>query len=141
MLGRYDYIVVSVPWWVRGCVAGVVKVDRCSVARRQFCVRYTRMSDIPPGGARPFIPATKSLKRLAEAVDDCRGCPLYKRATQGVFGEGRASSRILIVGEQPGDQEDLAGKPFVGPAGAVLDRALAAAGIPRADVFLTNAVK
>lgn len=91
--------------------------------------------------ARPFIPATRSLKRLAEAVDDCRGCPLYKRATQGVFGEGRLASRILLVGEQPGDQEDLAGKPFVGPAGGLLDRALAEAGIARGDVFVTNAVK
>jgi DNA polymerase len=99
------------------------------------------VADIPPGGARPFIPPTRSLKRLAEAVDDCRGCPLYRRATQGVFGEGRVSSRIVIVGEQPGDQEDLAGKPFVGPAGAVLDRALVEAGIPRGDVFVTNAVK
>jgi DNA polymerase len=99
------------------------------------------MPDIPPGGARPFIPATRSLKRLAKAVDECRGCPLYKRATQGVFGEGRAASRVLIVGEQPGDQEDLAGKPFVGPAGGVLDRALEDAGINRADVFVTNAVK
>jgi len=99
------------------------------------------MSDIPPGGARPFIPATRSLTRLAEAVDACRGCPLYKRATQGVFGTGRAGSRMLIVGEQPGDQEDLAGKPFVGPAGALLDRALADAGIRRGEVFLTNAVK
>ena len=99
------------------------------------------MAEIPPGGARPFIPATRSLKRLAEAVDDCRGCPLYRNATQGVFGEGRAASRLIIVGEQPGDQEDLAGKPFVGPAGGVLDRALAEARIARADVFVTNAVK
>ena len=94
-----------------------------------------------PMDARPFIPATRSLKRLEEAVDDCRGCPLYKNATQGVFGEGSARSRVLIVGEQPGDQEDLAGKPFVGPAGGVLDRALEAAGIARREVFVTNAVK
>jgi uracil-DNA glycosylase len=94
-----------------------------------------------PMDARPLIPATKSLKKLEEAVDDCRGCPLYKNATQGVFGEGSSRSRVLIVGEQPGDQEDLAGKPFVGPAGGVLDRALEAAGIPRGDVFVTNAVK
>ena len=91
--------------------------------------------------ARPFIPETKSLKRLAEAVEDCRGCPLYKNATHGVFGEGRAGSRVLIVGEQPGDQEDKAGRPFVGPAGSVLDRALDEAGIARGDVFVTNAVK
>ena len=96
---------------------------------------------MPPFDATPFIPDTRSLKRLAEAVEDCRGCPLYKKATHGVFGEGRATSRLLIVGEQPGDQEDRAGKPFVGPAGGVLDRALADAGIARAEVFVTNAVK
>ncbi len=95
----------------------------------------------PPFDARPFIPPTRSLKRLAEAVEECRGCPLYKRATHGVFGEGRAASRVLLVGEQPGDQEDQAGKPFVGPAGGVLDRALADARIDRGDVFVTNAVK
>ena len=94
-----------------------------------------------PMTARPFIPKTKSLKRLSEAVEDCRGCPLYKNATHGVFGEGGKTSRVLIVGEQPGDQEDRAGKPFVGPAGGVLDRALEDAGIARGDVFVTNAVK
>ena len=99
------------------------------------------MADDTPMDARPFIPETRSLRRLSEAVEDCRGCPLYRKATHGVFGEGRAASRVLIVGEQPGDQEDLAGKPFVGPAGGVLDRALEEAGISRADVFVTNAVK
>ena len=91
--------------------------------------------------ATPFIPETKSLKRLADAVEECHGCPLYKNATHGVFGEGRVTSRVLIVGEQPGDQEDRAGKPFAGPAGGVLDRALEEAGIARGDVFVTNAVK
>ena len=95
---------------------------------------------MPPFDATPFIPDTRSLRRLAEAVEDCRGCPLYKHATHGVFGEGKATSRMLIVGEQPGDQEDLAGKPFVGPAGGVLDRALAEAGIARDRVYVTNAV-
>jgi uracil-DNA glycosylase len=98
------------------------------------------MADTPMD-ARPFIPPTKSLKRLAEAVEDCRGCPLFRNATHGVFGEGGKTSRVLIVGEQPGDQEDRAGKPFVGPAGAVLDRALEEAGIARGEVFVTNAVK
>lgn len=97
--------------------------------------------DGTPLNAEPFIPATRSLKTLADAVEDCRGCPLYKNATHGVFGEGKASSRVLIVGEQPGDQEDRAGKPFVGPAGGVLDRALEEAGIARGEVFVTNAVK
>jgi DNA polymerase len=98
------------------------------------------MADTPMD-ARPFIPETTSLKKLAQAVENCRGCPLYKNATHGVFGEGGKASRVLIVGEQPGDQEDRAGKPFVGPAGGVLDRALDEAGIVRGQVFVTNAVK
>ena len=72
---------------------------------------------------------------------DCTRCPLYLEATQTVFGEGRAGAPLLLVGEQPGDQEDLAGRPFVGPAGKVLDRALQAAGINRADTYVTNVVK
>jgi uracil-DNA glycosylase family protein len=74
-------------------------------------------------------------------VDGCRGCGLYRNATQGVFGEGPRDARILLIGEQPGDQEDRAGRPFVGPAGHLLDRALQAAGIAREEVYLTNAVK
>ena len=81
------------------------------------------------------------LAELAKAEHDCTRCPLYKDATQAVPGEGRKSAHVMLVGEQPGDKEDLAGKPFVGPAGRVLDRALADAGIPRSDVFVTNAVK
>ena len=72
---------------------------------------------------------------------DCTRCPLYRDATQTVFGEGALSSRLMLVGEQPGDKEDLAGKPFVGPAGALLDRALEEAGVPRAQAYVTNAVK
>jgi DNA polymerase len=86
-------------------------------------------------------PTITSLRRLAEAENACTRCPLYKGATQAVPGEGRRHARLMLVGEQPGDKEDLAGKPFVGPAGRVLDRALADAGIPRADAFVTNAVK
>lgn len=71
----------------------------------------------------------------------CRACPLWRNATQTVFGEGRAAARIMLVGEQPGDAEDIQGRPFVGPAGAVLDRALAQAGLERADLYVTNAVK
>ena len=74
-------------------------------------------------------------------VDGCRACDLWARATQGVFGEGSPSARLMLVGEQPGDREDLAGRPFVGPAGRVLDEALASAGIDRVDTFVTNVVK
>ena len=81
------------------------------------------------------------LATLAEAAAHCRGCELHARATQTVFGVGSRSARLVLVGEQPGDQEDLAGRPFIGPAGAVLDEALAAAGIARDDIYLTNAVK
>jgi DNA polymerase len=83
----------------------------------------------------------RSLSALARAEDECTRCPLYKNATQAVPGEGRPGAGLMLVGEQPGDKEDLAGKPFVGPAGAVLDRALGDAGISRRDVFVTNAVK
>lgn len=82
-----------------------------------------------------------SLTEIARGVQACRRCPLYRDATQGVCGEGPKSARLMIVGEQPGDQEDLAGRPFVGPAGQVLDAALAEAGIDRSDVYVTNAVK
>jgi uracil-DNA glycosylase len=82
-----------------------------------------------------------SLRELAQAENECRRCPLYKNATQAVPGEGRKHSHLMMVGEQPGDKEDLAGKPFVGPAGRILDQALAEASIPREEVFVTNAVK
>jgi uracil-DNA glycosylase family protein len=89
----------------------------------------------------PDAPAISSLRELAKAENECTRCPLYKHATQAVPGEGRKGAHLMLVGEQPGDKEDLAGKPFVGPAGRVLDQALEAAGIPRAEVFVTNAVK
>ena len=91
--------------------------------------------------ALPFIPDTHSLATLRKAAQDCQGCPLYKRATQTVFGEGAAHAAILLVGEQPGDQEDIAGKPFVGPAGKLLDKCLAEAGIDRKQTYITNMVK
>lgn len=81
------------------------------------------------------------LQALAVAIDACRRCPLWRNATQGVPGEGRRASRLMMVGEQPGDKEDRAGHPFVGPAGQMLDRAIADAGLDRRDVFVTNAVK
>ena len=87
------------------------------------------------------VPAIKSLAELAKAENACTRCPLYKDAIQAVPGEGRRHAHLMLVGEQPGDKEDLAGKPFVGPAGQVLDRALAEAETPRTEVFVTNAVK
>ncbi len=85
--------------------------------------------------------AIKSLRALAAAEAECRRCPLYRNATQAVPGEGPKAADFMLVGEQPGDKEDLAGKPFVGPAGRILDAALKDAGIARADTFVTNAVK
>jgi uracil-DNA glycosylase family protein len=91
--------------------------------------------------ADPFLPASRDLKSLAGAVGGCRGCDLWEHATQAVFGAGRPSADVMLVGEQPGDQEDLQGAPFVGPAGNLLDEALAAAGIDRSRAYVTNAVK
>jgi len=91
--------------------------------------------------ARSFLPAQLSMAQLRESAAGCTGCDLYKHATQTVFGEGAARASIMFVGEQPGDQEDLAGRPFVGPAGKILDKALAEAGIVRRDLYVTNAVK
>jgi uracil-DNA glycosylase family protein len=82
-----------------------------------------------------------SLDHLARAAKDCKACDLWKRGTQTVFGEGGRNAKVMLVGEQPGNQEDLEGKPFVGPAGKLLDTALAEAGIDRAKVYVTNAVK
>jgi uracil-DNA glycosylase len=92
-------------------------------------------------GAEPFLPGRLTPPALRAAVQDCRGCPLYLGATQAVFGEGPADASIVLVGEQPGDREDVEGHPFVGPAGKLLDRALAAANLTRGAVYLTNAVK
>jgi uracil-DNA glycosylase family protein len=91
--------------------------------------------------AAPFVPADPSLDDLAAAAEGCRGCPLWEPATQVVFGAGPADARLVIVGEQPGDQEDKAGEPFVGPAGRLLDDALEEAGIDRSLAYVTNAVK
>jgi DNA polymerase len=87
------------------------------------------------------MPDTLTMSALRRAVQDCEGCPLHANATQAVFGEGRLDSRVMLVGEQPGDQEDLAGAPFVGPAGKLLDRALEEAGVDRRQTYVTNAVK
>ena len=92
-------------------------------------------------GAPAFIPPEPALSELQDAAARCQGCPLHEPATRTVFGEGPTNARIVLVGEQPGDQEDLAGRPFVGPAGRVLDQALADAGLERERLYLTNAVK
>jgi uracil-DNA glycosylase len=91
--------------------------------------------------AAAFVPDRPTLPKLRAAAADCTACHLYKLGTQTVFGEGSADADVVFVGEQPGDQEDLAGRPFVGPAGRVLDEGLAAAGIDRSQVYVTNAVK
>jgi DNA polymerase len=91
--------------------------------------------------AADFLPARQTIPSLRRASQDCHGCPLYKNATQTVFGEGPVDARVIFVGEQPGDEEDLAGQPFVGPAGRYLDKCLAEAGIARGEVYVTNAVK
>ncbi|MBO9524207.1 MAG: UdgX family uracil-DNA binding protein [Nocardioidaceae bacterium] len=92
-------------------------------------------------GAEPFLPQRPTLAKLRAAVDECRGCELWEHATQGVMGRGPASAELMLVGEQPGDREDLEGEPFVGPAGGLLDRALTDAGIDPEQVYRTNAVK
>lgn len=92
-------------------------------------------------GAEQFVPPGADLDRLREAAAGCRGCDLYRNATQTVFGEGNPDGRMVLVGEQPGDREDQDGEPFVGPAGTLLDRALVQAGIDRSRCYVTNAVK
>lgn len=91
--------------------------------------------------ATPWVPKSRSLRTLRKAADGCRGCPLWEKGTQTVFGTGLAKARLFFVGEQPGNKEDELGQPFVGPAGKLLDGALADAGIDRSACYLTNAVK
>jgi len=91
--------------------------------------------------AAEFLPHSRNLRSLREAARHCRGCPLYAQATQTVFGEGPAAAKAIFVGEQPGDIEDKRGRPFVGPAGRLLDKLLADAGIDREQIYVTNAVK
>jgi uracil-DNA glycosylase len=91
--------------------------------------------------AADFVPDSRSLRALRQAAADCRGCPLWRDATQTVFGEGPRKATLMLVGEQPGDREDIEGEPFVGPAGRILAQALQDAEIERGEVYLTNAVK
>jgi DNA polymerase len=112
-------------------------------------VRIPRATPAGPSRTKPeraataavLIPERLSLASLRSAAATCKACPLWARATQTVFGEGRRTSEVVLVGEQPGDQEDLQGKPFVGPSGLELDKGLEAAGIPRTDAYVTNVVK
>src|SRR3954466_6940851 len=99
------------------------------------------MPQPPKKSAADRIPDRPTIKTVRAASRDCRACDLWKTGTQTVFGEGPVRARLMLVGEQPGDQEDLAGHPFVGPAGRLLDEALAAAGIERDEVYVTNVVK
>jgi uracil-DNA glycosylase len=100
------------------------------------------MAVAEPMDATPFLPEPgATVEELARAAEDCRGCPLWRGTTQAVLGEGPLDARVVLVGEQPGDREDVEGRPFVGPAGHELDRALEAAGIDRDDAYVTNAVK
>ena len=99
------------------------------------------MARNPYPTAAAFLPVHPNLPRLRQAAAGCKGCDLWQRGTQTVFGEGSSHARVMLVGEQPGDKEDLMGRPFVGPAGAVLDRALQEAGIARDEVYVTNIVK
>jgi uracil-DNA glycosylase len=91
--------------------------------------------------AAPLIPSNPTISKLRSAAAGCQACDLWKLGTQTVFGEGGSKPRVMLVGEQPGDQEDIQGRPFVGPAGKILDKALEAAGIDRNEVYVTNAVK
>jgi uracil-DNA glycosylase family protein len=97
--------------------------------------------DPEPNDATPFLPDRHTLPALRDAAAGCRGCHLWRHATQTVFGEGLKKARVMLVGEQPGDKEDQAGKPFVGPAGRELDKGLEAAGIARDEAYVTNVVK
>jgi uracil-DNA glycosylase len=99
------------------------------------------MSEEDRPGAQKWVPEKPSLRSLRAAVQDCRGCELYRDATQAVMGEGRARAELVLLGEQPGDREDVEGKPFVGPAGKLLDKALDEVGIPPDGVYRSNVVK
>src|SRR5947209_6031189 len=126
--------------WPRHC--GAV---RCGEQRHRACDETSRshcaMPKRPNKDAAELIPDHPTISSVCDAAKNCQACDLYKRGTQTVFGEGARKARLMFVGEQPGDAEDLAGHPFVGPAGKLLDRALVEAGIDRAAVYVTNVVK
>jgi uracil-DNA glycosylase family protein len=99
------------------------------------------MADADRPGAEEWVPRNEDIAAMRDAVQACRGCELWRDATQAVFGEGDPAAPMMLVGEQPGDREDLAGEPFVGPAGRILDAAVERAGIERDSLYVTNAVK
>ena len=103
--------------------------------------RVLRMAKEQKGSAAPFVPATRDIVALNNAAHGCKGCSLYEHATQVVFGEGPADANVVMVGEQPGDEEDVKGHPFVGPAGRLLNKAMHEAGLDRDKIYVTNAVK
>lgn len=113
----------------------------CTGYHRRVSSRSARPAGTGVEGAQAYLPEAGGLDALREAVGSCRGCDLYRDATHAVFGDGPATARLLLAGEQPGDAEDRRGEPFVGPAGRVLDDALDAAGIDRGDTYVTNVVK
>jgi uracil-DNA glycosylase family protein len=117
---------------------GAFRNQGCRVSGEAMARTPTKPSRSSPDDP---VPPARSIEGLAEAARACQACPLFANATQAVFGEGPASARLVLVGEQPGNEEDLSGHPFVGPAGAVLEKALAEAGIDRRMVYVTNAVK
>jgi len=119
----------------------LLKNARDPGVRRLHALLTPTAAEPETAGAAAFIPSGAGLAELKAAAARCKGCDLYRHATQTVFGRGSADARIVLVGEQPGDQEDLQGAPFVGPAGEVFDRALAEAGLAREKLYVTNAVK
>jgi DNA polymerase len=119
----------------------LLKDGRDPVVRRLQALLAQEADEPAADGAAKFVPAGAGLAELTAAAAHCMGCELYRHATQTVFGRGSAHARIVFIGEQPGDQEDLQGAPFVGPAGEVFERALAEAGLEREKVYVTNAVK
>jgi DNA polymerase len=130
---------MPVRYWKRLPEAEIIdEVLRDAPARVRQMAATREGSDT---SAADYLPATRDLGSLAEAAERCRGCDLHHRATQTVFGEGPSDARLMLVGEQPGDQEDQEGRPFVGPAGQLLDRAIAEAELTRSDVYVTNVVK
>jgi DNA polymerase len=119
-------------------------VTRSSVEPREPAAAFVHPEsggETPSGTAEEYVPRRHELDALRRAAADCHGCDLWRDATQTVFGQGAAPASLMLVGEQPGDKEDVAGSPFVGPAGRVLDSALEEAGIDREEVFVTNVVK
>src|SRR5437867_10380192 len=141
-LGAID---LNRPWAVRVNRRYLIAVVVRSYHNIQFGVDFRFIIGMPTDDeeyARPARPPdTPSLNEMRDAASECTACHLYKRATQTVFGGGPKSAPIMLVGEQPGDYEDVAGKPFVGPAGKIMDQALEEAGIDRSKVYVTNAVK